>query len=64
MFENFEQMFNFYKRRNIFNQHDYQMLVQGVVHDNDTFLEKIVTPKLFQGRLNYGDVLRILATIF
>ena len=64
MFENFEQMFNFYKRRNIFNQHDYQMLVQGVVHDNDTFLEKIVAPKLFQGRLNYGDVLRILATIF
>lgn len=63
MFENFEQMFNFYKRRNIFNQHDYQMLIKEVVYDNDSFLEKIVKPKMFQGRLNYGDFLRIVATI-
>lgn len=63
MFESFEQMFNFYKRRNIFNYHDYAMVAQGVVHDNDTFIAKIVKPKLFQGRINYGDFLRILATI-
>lgn len=63
MFENFEQMFNFYKRRRIFDQHDYAMLAQGVVHDNDTFIEKILGPKLFQGRLNHGDEIRILATI-
>lgn len=63
MFENFEEMFNFYKRRNIFNQHDYQMLMKEVVYDNDSFLEKIVRPKLYQGRLNWGDFLRIVATI-
>ena len=63
MFENFEDMFTYYKRRNIFNQHDYQMLMKGDVRDNDTFLEKIVRPKMFQGRLNWGDFLRIVATI-
>lgn len=63
MFSSFEEMFNFYKRRNIFTQHDYQMLVKEIVHDNDSFLEKIVRPKMFQGRLNYGDFLRIVATI-
>ena len=64
MFENFEQMFNHYLRRRIFDWHDYQMLLQGVVHDNDTFLDKIVRPKMHLGRLNYGDFIRILATIF
>ena len=63
MFENFEQMFNFYFRRRIFDMHDFAMLKQGIVSDNDSFLEKVVGPKQFQGRLNYGDVLRILATI-
>lgn len=63
MFESFEQMYYFYRRRNIFNQHDDAMLAQEIVHDNDTFLAKIVNPKLFQGRLNYGDFLRIIATI-
>ena len=63
MFESFEQMFTFYLRRRIFDYHDYAMLAQGVVHDNDMFIEKILGPKLYLGRLNHGDELRILATI-
>ena len=62
-FNDFFSMFKYYMRRNIFNQHDYQMLMKEVVYDNDSFLEKIVRPKMFQGRLNYGDFLRIVATI-
>ena len=63
MFENFEQMFNFYKRRNIFNQHDMALITHEVVHDNDSFLDKIVKPKMHLGRLNYGDFIRILAIL-
>ena len=63
MFENFEQMFNFYMRRRIFTQHDFELIKQGVVSDNDSFWEKIVGPKHFQGRLNYGDIIRISAIL-
>lgn len=63
MFETFEQMFNFYTRRNIFNEHDRQLIVHEIVHDNDSFMEKIVKPKWFQGRLNYGDFIRIISIL-
>lgn len=62
-FTDFQTMFKYYKRRNIFNQHDYQLVMKEIVHDNDSFLEKIVKPKMFQGRLNYGDFLRIVAIL-
>lgn len=62
-FSTFEEMFKFYMRRNIFNQHDWQLIMKEIVHDNDSFLEKIVKPKMFQGRLNYGDFLRITAVL-
>ena len=63
MFENFEQMFNFYKRRNIFNQHDFALLEKGVVQSAEDFWNLIVKPKHFLGRLNYGDVIRISAIL-
>lgn len=63
MFEDFEEMFAFYTRRNIFNQHDWKMIRQEIVHDNDSFIEKIVRPKIYLGRLNYGDFLRIVAVL-
>ena len=59
----FQTMFKFYTRRNIFNQHDYQLIKKEIVHDNDSFIAKILRPKMFQGRLNHGDFLRILAVL-
>lgn len=63
MFSTFEDMFKFYMRRNIFNQHDYELIKQEIVHDDDTFIEKILSPKMHLGRLNYGDFVRILAVL-
>ena len=60
-FTNFEEMFKFYTRRNIFNQHDKALMEN--IGDLDAFLKWIVEPKLFQGRLNYGDFLRIVAVL-
>lgn len=62
-FESFEQMFNFYKRRNIFTQNDFAMLELGVIQNVDDFWDRIVFPKLFLGRLNYHDILAIAAVI-
>lgn len=63
MFSTFEEMFTYYMRRRIFDQHDKAMITQEIVHDNDAFWEKIVGPKHFQGRLNYGDIIRISAIL-
>lgn len=62
-FDNFQEMFNFYMRRCIFNMHDRQLILNEVVHDNDTFFQYIVTPKMHLGRLNYGDLVRISAVL-
>lgn len=62
-FENFEQMFNFYKRRCIFTQNDFAMLELGVIQSTDDFWNRIVRPKLFLGRLNHHDALAIAAVI-
>lgn len=62
-FENFEQMFNFYKRRNIFTQNDFAMLELGVIQSAEDFWNRIVHPKYFMGRLNHHDVLAIAAVI-
>lgn len=62
-YETFEEMFNFYRRRNIFNQHDSKLVSQEIVHDNDTFWKLIVEPKVFQGRLSHGDAIRISAIL-
>lgn len=63
MFSTFEEMITFYKRRNIFNQNDMSMIQQEVVYDKDSFWIRIVRPKLFQGRLNHGDLIRIAAIL-
>lgn len=63
MFENFAQMFNFYRKRNIFNLHDFMLLEKGVVQSADDFWRLIVKPKYFLGRLNHGDVIRISAVL-
>ena len=63
MYNDFNEMWDYYTRRNIFNEHDRQLIVQEIVHNSDTFFAKIVRPKWFLGRLNYGDVMRISAII-
>lgn len=63
-YNNFPQMVYYYLRRNIFNQHDMQLLNKGIVTNDTSFLKYIVEPKMFLGRLNYGDYLRICAVIF
>lgn len=63
LYDNFQNMFNFYMRRKIFDFHDYEMLEQGIISDGDAFIKKILTPKMHLGRLNYGDFIRILAVL-
>lgn len=61
MYSTFEEMFTFYIRRNIFTQHDKELM--KIIGDLDAFLKRIVEPKLFQGRLNYGDYIRIVSLL-
>lgn len=63
MFSNFEEMFKYYKRRNIFTENDWYMLITRVIGANEAFLNRVVRPKMFQGRLNYGDYIRILSVL-
>lgn len=63
MYFDFDSMMTFYRRRNIFNQHDFAMINSGVVYDTPSFLAKIVNPKIHLGRLNYGDYIRICSVI-
>lgn len=62
-YDNFQDMFIYYMRRKIFDFHDFELMEQGIVTDPDDFIEKIVYPKYHLGRLNWGDVIRILAVI-
>ena len=63
MYIGYTEMIEYYKRRNIFTQHDMKLLTNRSIRQGEAFMHYIVEPKMHLGRLNYGDYIRIASVV-